>query len=499
MRKLLVLLACYLLMSYCVPYAAASPDTAYGWLQDDQSGKATQLNSEWNYFRIRDRRFVWRQLADKESCPASLQTTNLSPYLILNNEPLAAIEGEIVLEESGFSIVLLATSEYDRLKSLENVWFSINPLPANTDFITRAVAAEFDSATTPADTETLLSYITRPSYDRYLWGISSFRTRYYASSEVNDATAWIIRQFEAMGYSVELDSYVYNSIPQNNLIARKVGSVTPDDWYIVCAHYDSINRFGSNNPAPGADDNGSGIATVLEIARVLADATTDVSILFAAWGTEERGLIGSKEYIEHMTDSQQLDKIKAVINIDMIAYQEPGLEKWRVYVCREDISAWIKDSLISAASKYTELDMYETAGSTSNSDHRSFLSGGIPAVGIREQQYTPHYHTEDDTYENANPAAAFETIRMVLGGLAGIVKIEPGPRPSGYYDLNGDHRIQHNDLLMFQSAWMQDATPEAYPYSETSFDFNNSGRVDSADLLHLLSQWRLEAGSETQQ
>ncbi|HRE11119.1 MAG TPA: M28 family peptidase, partial [Ignavibacteria bacterium] len=100
-----------------------------------------------------------------------------------------------------------------------------------------------------------------------------------------------------------------------NVLATKIGSKYPNQYYIICGHYDNMP---SGSLAPGADDNASGTCAVMEAARLLAPFTFDYTLIFVAFDEEEQGLIGSHAYAD--SSYNRGDSIKGVLNFDMIAW-----------------------------------------------------------------------------------------------------------------------------------------------------------------------------------
>jgi len=122
----------------------------------------------------------------------------------------------------------------------------------------------------------------------------------------------IVAIFQSYGLSVELQEIDVWPLYWHNVIATQLGSVYPDSYYVVGAHYDSY-AFGT--PAPGADDDASGVAGLLEIARVLSLYETEYTIKYIAFDIEEWGMCGSYAYVdEHLTDD-----IRGMVQLDMIA------------------------------------------------------------------------------------------------------------------------------------------------------------------------------------
>ncbi|MDJ0635792.1 MAG: M28 family peptidase [Xenococcaceae cyanobacterium MO_188.B29] len=123
------------------------------------------------------------------------------------------------------------------------------------------------------------------------------------------AANYIANQFREFGYTVTLEP-VQNS---TNIIARLSGSVDSNQVFVVGSHFDSVPG------SPGADDNASGVAGMLEIARVLSNVQPDFSIEFVIFALEEEIVVGSTEYVENISQDSQQDVI-GMIALEMIGY-----------------------------------------------------------------------------------------------------------------------------------------------------------------------------------
>jgi aminopeptidase YwaD len=183
-----------------------------------------------------------------------------------------------------------------------------------------------------------------------------------------------------------------------NVIARPPQD---DCRLIVGAHYDSVAA------APGANDNASGSATLMEIARVLDLADQEEGVCFVAFGTEETALSGSRHYVATLT-SQDQPSPQAMVNLDMIGV---GTE-WQ---------------LMGSPSLVEKIDQEATALGLDpvptdphlSGDHVSFMDAGIPAIFIHRFE-DPHYHTENDRAEFVEPQLLEEAAKLTLLALAAL-------------------------------------------------------------------------------
>ncbi|MCU0372109.1 MAG: M28 family peptidase [Ignavibacteria bacterium] len=137
-------------------------------------------------------------------------------------------------------------------------------------------------------------------------------SRHYNSVHNPKAAQYIYEKFQAYGYTPR---YQNNSATSVNVLAVKTGTKYPNQYFVICGHYDDMP---SGTTAPGADDNASGTTAVLEAARILKNFPTEYSIIFAAYDEEERGLYGSKAFID--TSYFKGDSLVCGLNFDMISY-----------------------------------------------------------------------------------------------------------------------------------------------------------------------------------
>lgn len=215
-----------------------------------------------------------------------------------------------------------------------------------------------------------------------------------AYAEGNEMAAiWIYEQFENYGYAPVYDIY---SATGTNVVATKTGTDHPDQYYIICAHYDAM-PFG--DIAPGADDNASGVCAVLEAARIINSIDLPYTVKFIAFDEEEMGLIGSRAYADSVAAIN--DDILGVINLDMIAWDSDDDGEYSIST--NTTSLPLKDDFISAQTIY-EPDLNANIISTSASDHSPFWAKGYQAILAIEDwhDFNDYYHTTNDLFENIN-------------------------------------------------------------------------------------------------
>jgi Zn-dependent M28 family amino/carboxypeptidase len=195
-------------------------------------------------------------------------------------------------------------------------------------------------------------------------------------------------------------------------MARRTGTGTaPRGLVLLTAHLDSINAAGNSaSPAPGADDDGSGSAGAIEIARALKDHQGQHDLCVIVFGGEEQGLFGSKAFVASMTVADRA-RVRAVVQMDMIG----SLNTLTPTVLLEGaaLSQSVIDGLARAAATYTALAV-QTSLNPADSDHVSFIRNNIPAVLTIEgaDRANNAIHSARDTLDRINFDLALEILRM---------------------------------------------------------------------------------------
>ena len=259
----------------------------------------------------------------------------------------------------------------------------------------------------------------------------SILTRYSYGSGFDKAERYLVRKLESMGYEVERfilpangwfdpETELYDTL--YNLIVTKQGTVHPEEVYILGAHYDSISDDPLHS-APGADDNASGTAAVVEAARVLRHYDMPYTVRFILFAEEEQGMLGSYDYVESLKTSGET--VLSMINLDMIAYDGNDDGSMEIHAGYLVSSLELAQTLSGNIASW-DLDLYpelKTEGNASRaSDHRYFWSAGIPAVMVIEDfsDFTPHYHSTKDSASSFNTDFYLEMARLAICTLADL-------------------------------------------------------------------------------
>ncbi|PYE15129.1 peptidase M28-like protein [Williamsia limnetica] len=263
----------------------------------------------------------------------------------------------------------------------------------------------------------LLGLLSRERYRRFLTTIAAPATRHSLSSEFGEVMSFAATDFDALGYTVTRVPITVGSGRSENLLAHRTGTGADRRKLVVAtAHLDSVNQEGRSLPAPGADDNASGSAGVLELGTVLATRSWPNDLLLILFGGEEQGLLGSTEFVDGL-DSETRSRISAVINMDMIGRQNtprPG-----VMIEGGQSSGNLIADLVAAAGTWTELDV-TTSLDPFASDHVPFIDAELPAVLTIEanDRANVYVHTAGDVLDTVDPVLAAEILTMNLAVLA---------------------------------------------------------------------------------
>lgn len=207
---------------------------------------------------------------------------------------------------------------------------------------------------------------------------------------------------ESLRADLLVDTTIENSF-SNNIIGIKESNKKDAKTLIIGAHYDSVN-------CPGANDNASGVAGLMELAYVLEDYNLPFNIHFIAFGSEEIGLIGSNYNVNNnVYISQNKNKnIIGMINMDMIGMGE------HLTILKE--KRYTDNTIYNLASDVAkELNIKSENDYLGRSDHVSFESAGIPVVFLSYRPWDPiYYHTEKDTIDTIDSKLLKNTIEVVL-------------------------------------------------------------------------------------
>jgi hypothetical protein len=296
------------------------------------------------------------------------------------------------------------------------------------------------------------------SYKELILGLTQFGDREQGTERNAAAIDWIEQQLRGWGYQTERVHYMYTprvrqgepeppAEPREEVFATKIGATRPGEMYIIGAHMDG--RGGGE----AANDDGSGTALVMEIARVLAapDVVSDVSIRFALWNNEETGLNGAYAYVEQRAEIQGLEdppgsgrypepRWLGMIQHDMMMWDhgnpvdyDQALDadvdvEFQLNSEFADEAARLGLALINANRMHATDYPAVLSNAMSNTDSTPFMNL-VPAVSLRENRRlyetgngaNPHWHQTTDLFETFSDAdfmLGFNAAQTTLGAVA---------------------------------------------------------------------------------
>ncbi len=259
-----------------------------------------------------------------------------------------------------------------------------------------------------------ISDINADTLSAYTLWLQNMQPRFMLSANRRNVAVSIKNKFIQLGLTnTVLDSFyvtnyykdtTYNTW-QFNVIATVTGSQYPDSLYIVGAHYDAIlNPPG--NPwlgSPGADDDGSGVASLLEMGRVIIKRgfTPKSSIKLIAFGAEELNMEGSLDYTTKAMLGNK--KIRWMLNNDMISYENhANTADWKVNLMDYANSGDLRVSAENYVSMYTDLGKIHDSTANKEGDSYNFYLKGYKAIFFISAASTPYYHQLTDVVGNCN-------------------------------------------------------------------------------------------------
>jgi Zn-dependent M28 family amino/carboxypeptidase len=302
------------------------------------------------------------------------------------------------------------------------------------------------------------------SYKALIKGLTKFGDREQGTPRNVDAMLWIEAQLKSWGYTVERIRYQYRSRtdstvvgPREEVYATKIGGTIPQEMYILGGHMDG------RGAGEAANDDGSGTALVMEIARVLAspDIHTSRSVRFALWNNEETGLNGARAYVEQRAKLQGIEnpagsskypepKWLGMIQHDMMLWDHGNPVTWQQALdadvdiefqlnsAKADESAALALKLLNANRFFAADYPAVLSNAMSNTDSGPFQDL-VAAVSLRENRRlyetgnraNPHWHQPTDLYVSFSDAdfrLGFNAAQTTLGAVARLVGARIAPK-----------------------------------------------------------------------
>ena len=307
------------------------------------------------------------------------------------------------------------------------------------------------SAQTANPARAIVSRLDLQRYKGHIKGLAQFGDRMQGTPGNRNSIDWLEKQLRSFGYSnVERHRFMSGSGPLENIYATKIGATMPREMYIVSAHMDG--RGGGE----AADDDASGCAVVLELARVLGmpDVRTDLSVRFIFWNNEEFGMDGSGTYASERAPLQGTlaePRWLGIIQHDMMMFDH-GMPPGPKQSSKADINIdYQRDSkmatesaklaaALQAANRAYARDYPATVGTNMAGTDSIQFENLVASISVRENERitgiirgsNPNHHEPTDKYENyaeEDFRFGFNSAQTTLGGLGQLAGISlAGPR-----------------------------------------------------------------------
>ena len=278
---------------------------------------------------------------------------------------------------------------------------------------------------------------------------------------------WLKAEYLSYGYTAaQMQEYSFaNGLTTcKNLVVTKVGTLYPNTYVIICGHYDTINGKGTN-------DNGSGIVTIFEVARLLRNIPTEYSIKFINFSGEEDGLLGSQNFVSNVVNatSPKMD-IRLVFNIDEVGGRADMTND--TITCERDTgsptsnnaaSNTITNQLINCVQLYSPLNTFLSYAYAS--DYLPFEDNNEIITGFFEKNETPHRHSASDLLINMDPVYVYNVAKAATGAMLHFSKAS-----STLLDAN--EVVNDNQVSFFPSPATDTLNISLGSLNETKYNFS---------------------------
>ena len=289
--------------------------------------------------------------------------------------------------------------------------------------------------------DSLAVRISQDSLYSYVQRLENFRTRYTYTDSCLAARDWIAEKFRDWGYTdVTYQSFYYSGGWHYNVVVVKPGVVEPDKVIVIGGHYDTYvdaNQVpGRYLYAPGADDDGSGVALTMEIARVLEDVSLRKTIIFIPFAAEEIGLVGSEVASAFFASNNT--KLEVMYNFDMVANVENSLLDLDF---SSGANTVYRDFSIASARRVSSL-LPVVAGMGGSSDHYPFYQNGFAVVDHIESDFSPNWHHNSDVITEMNFSYLVEVTKLAVASLAVVADAAYPATLDGIVDLGDGQSLE---------------------------------------------------------
>jgi hypothetical protein len=425
------------------------------------------------------------------------QQPDLLKYVIVSEQDNnQAIMGKSIWQNGKTAILkpALASSYFDR--EYKHIIRAMNTKPLGERFWKSVTTKYVVLKTIPYDPfiQILVDQVNADSIASYIQRLQDFKTRFSLTDSSYAASQWLAEKVSDWGYVAEFDSfymktkYWSNLVDSNlvidsgyarNVIATKESMVYSKSISIISGHYDATLNWDSITVkelnCPGADDNASGVAGAMEVARILSGNAWNYTLEFCGWAAEEQGVLGSNCYAQY-ADSSNMD-IMCMSNMDMIGFRcdsihDGGLaskKQWLLDIAMQLIPLYVAD--------YQPVYYYGEG-----CDDGPFAQLGYPNLYCHEDYYefttsNPNVHSLTDSLKTLTTEIYVKNVKAMLALISTMLLYPKVVEPFVYDMGNG------NSLLLTWTPNKDDGTDGYYVYwGETSEVYTDSVYIGGKDV-----------------
>lgn len=312
---------------------------------------------------------------------------------------------------------------------------------------------------------------------------------------------WIKNKYLSYGFTaaqITEDPFTYTGSTAicKNIVVNKTGTLYPNTFVIICAHYDTITGTGTN-------DNGSGTNVLLETARLLQSIPTEYSIKFIHFSGEEAGLYGSQHYVSNVVNSTnpKLD-IKLVFNIDQVGGIAGELNN--TITCERDMSNSpstnnatsniITNELINCVGLYSNLETL--LAQAYSSDYMPFEDNNEIITGFFETNESTVTHSANDLLTNMDPTYAFNVTKAAVGAMLHFAVANTSALSNATFNSENQVTVYPNPAK--NNLYINKGTLDTENYSVKIIDLNGktvtAKEFNNSQLIEQLPVSELSAG-----
>lgn len=268
---------------------------------------------------------------------------------------------------------------------------------------------------------TVANLVLQTNVTQILTDFEGLGVKTRGAAALTNTLNYIKAKYTAFGYTaaqITEQSFTNGSFTNKNLIVTKTGTLYPNTYVIICGHFDSIGGTGTN-------DNGSGTATMLEFARLIATIPTEYSVRIIHFSGEENGLVGSNAYLNNVVNATvpKMD-IRILLNIDGIG--RPSTTTNKIVFCERDngnvkttndaASNVFNNQLMSYVGFYSNLIAQRDV--ISASDYMPFEANNEVVIGFYQSgAAAPYNHNASDLLVNMDPEYNFQITKATVGAM----------------------------------------------------------------------------------